>query len=357
MDRLSEPSLFARPCQDDDGGTMIPATLENAIYGLVSTPALYLADKHGIFRFLIDEGPADSATLADRLGVDRDTAQRLLLVLVAFGVLRIGTDGTYSVPPDVTPYLDRRDERYVGAFVEHLIAHTPTRLPRLDTFMTKGKAVAEASQPGPFETFYRDEQATRAFVEAMWNLSYASSHQLARLADLRDDELLVDVGGASGPVAIVALLHRPRLRAVVFDLPPVEPYLRQAGRTHGVADRLDFVPGDFFNDDLPEGDCVAFGYVLSDWTDATCVDLLRKAYRACRPGGRVLIMDRLFDDDRRGPLATAVMNLEMHVETQGRHRTGAEYGNLLAETGFEGATVRRSSQEKHLVIGHKPPMA
>ena len=56
---------------------MIPATLENAVYGLVSTPALYLADKHGIFRFLIDEGPADSATLADRLGVDRDTAQQL----------------------------------------------------------------------------------------------------------------------------------------------------------------------------------------------------------------------------------------------------------------------------------------
>jgi SAM-dependent methyltransferase len=353
MNRLSEPSLFARPYPDDDGGTMIPATLENAIYGLVSTPALYLADKHGIFRDLIDNGPTDSATLADRLGVDQDTAQRLLLVLVAFGVLRIGADGRFSVPTDVSPYLDRRDERYVGGFVEHLIVHTPTRLPRLDTFMTQGKAAADAARPGPFETFYRDEQATRAFVEAMWNLSYAASHELARLAYLRDEDLLVDVGGASGPFAIAALLHRPGLRAVVFDLPPVEPYLREAGRANGVADRLDFAPGDFFQDELPEGDCIAFGYVLSDWTDQTCLELLRKAYRACRPGGRVLIMERLFDDDRRGPLATAVMNLEMHVETQGRHRTGAEYTDLLAEAGFDTATVRRSSREKHLVIGHK----
>lgn len=336
---------------------MIPAVLENAIYGLVSTPALYLADKHGIFRHLIDNGPADSATVAGRLGVDLDTAQRLLLVLVAFGVLRIGRDGTFSVPADVGPYLDRRDERYVGGFVEHLTVHTRTRLPRLETFMTQGRAATDAARPGPFETFYRDEQTTRAFVEAMWNLSYAASHELARLADLRDDELLVDVGGASGPFAIAALLHRPGLRAVVFDLPPVEPYLREAGRAHGVADRLDFVPGDFFTDDLPEGDCIAFGYVLSDWTDEMCLGLLRKAYQACRPGGRVLIMERLFDDDRRGPLATAVMNLEMHVETQGRHRTAAEYTDLLADAGFGTAGVRRSSREKHLVTGHKgqPP--
>jgi SAM-dependent methyltransferase len=253
----------------------------------------------------------------------------------------------------VGTYLDRRDERYVGGFVEHLVANTPARLPRLEAFMTQGKAATDAAQPGPFETFYRDEQATRAFVEAMWNLSYAASHELARLADLRDGELLVDVGGASGPFAIAALLHRPRLRAVVFDLPPVEPYLREAGRAHGVADRLDFVPGDFFNDDLPEGDCIAFGYVLSDWTDQTCLGLLRKAYQACRPGGRVLIMERLFDDDRRGPLATAVMNLEMHVETKGRHRTAAEYTDLLAKAGFDTAAVQRSSREKHLVTGHK----
>jgi hypothetical protein len=332
---------------------MIPAALENAIYGLVSTPALHLADKHGIFGHLIDEGPADSATLADRLGIDEDTSQRLLLVLVALGVLSIGADGRFTVSAEVRPYLDRRDDRYVGDFVEHLVVNTPARLPRLEAFMAQGKAATDAAEPGPFETFYRDEQATRAFVEAMWNLSYAPSRELAELAGLRDGELLVDVGGASGSFAIAALLHRPGLRAMVFDLPPVEPYLQEAGRAHAVADRLAFLPGDFFTDDLPEGDCIAFGYILSDWTDETCLGLLRKAYAACRAGGRVLIMERLFDDDRRGPLATAVMNLEMHVETQGRHRTAAEYTDLLASAGFDNAEVLRSSREKHLVIGRK----
>ncbi|MFD8663547.1 methyltransferase [Streptomyces globisporus] len=117
--------------------------------------------------------------------------------------------------------------------------------------------------------------------------------------------------------------------------------------------RLDFVGGDFFADELPHGDCLAFGYILSDWDDDTCVTLLEKAYRACEAPGRVLIMDRLFDDDRSGPLATAAMNLVMHIEMAGRHRTAAEFVALLERAGFGGCEVRRGSGEKHLVIGHK----
>lgn len=329
---------------------MISNSLENAIYGLVSTPALHLADRHGLFRRLIEDGPATAAALAEEAGVDRDTTERLLLVLVAFGVVEI-EDGRYAIPAATMPYLDRRDARYVGGFVEHLISHTPTRLPKLEQFMARGKAAVDAELPAPFDTFYSDEAATAAFLDAMWNLSFDVSQELARLADFDERTVLVDVGGASGPFAIASLLHAPTLRATVFDLPDVEPYLRKNGEQHAVADRLDFVAGDFFRDELPEGDRVAFGYVLSDWTDEMCVTLLRKAHRACRPNGQVMIMERLFDDDRRGPLATAVMNLEMHVETQGRHRTAAEYVELLTTAGFTDCRVRRSSREKHLILG------
>jgi len=43
----------------------------------------------------------------------------------------------------------------------------------------------------------------------------------------------------------------------------------------------------------------------------------------------------------------------MHVETQGGHRTAAEYTDLLARAGFGTTQVRRSTREKHLVTGHK----
>ena len=333
---------------------MIPSNLENAIYGLVSTPALHLADRHGMFRQLRSGGPATARALAEGSGVDPDTTERLLLVLVAFGVLERDTGGRYTIPEPVAPYLDADDPRYVGGFVEHLISNSPTRLPRLEQYLARGKASVDAELPAPFETFYKDEAAVAAFMDAMWNLSFDVSRELAELAAYDPNAHLVDVGGASGPFAVASLLHVPTLRATVFDLPEVEPYLRKNGQRFGVADRLSFVAGDFFADELPEGDRISFGYVLSDWTDETCLSLLRKAHRACRPGGQVMVMERLFDDDRGGPLATAVMNLEMHVETQGRHRTAAEYVDLLTEAGFTDCRVARSRREKHLIAGRVP---
>lgn len=332
---------------------MIPHSLENAIYGLVSTPALHLADRHGMLRRLIEDGPATAATLAEGSSVDPDTTERLLLVLVAFRVLERDGGGRYTVPAAAAPYLDARDPRYIGGFVEHLIAHTPTRQPKLEQFLARGKAAVDAEAPAPFDTFYRDEAATAAFMDAMWNLSFDVSKELAELAAFEPGTMLVDVGGASGPFAVASLLHVPTLRATVFDLPEVKPYLRKNGERYGVTDRLDFVAGDFFADELPPGDRISFGYVLSDWTDETCLSLLRKAYRACRPGGQVMIMERLFDDDHHGPVATAVMNLEMHVETQGRHRTAGEFMTLLTDAGFTDCRVARSSREKHLIAGHR----
>jgi hypothetical protein len=89
---------------------------------------------------------------------------------------------------------------------------------------------------------------------------------------------------------------------------------------------------------------------MSNWLDGECLQLLRNVHRACSPGGRVLVMDCLFHDDRCGPLSVAVMNLEMQVETRGRHRTAAAYVEMLAASGVAKPEVRRSRQ----TAAHRP---
>ncbi|PZG52808.1 hydroxyneurosporene methyltransferase [Spongiactinospora gelatinilytica] len=334
---------------------MIPVHLENAVYGLLVTPAVHLADKYGVLAHMLGNGPMTAAGVAADSGLDADTVERMLLVLAASGILRRADDGRYAIPGEVRPYLDPDDPHYIGGFVGHMVGDAAGRIATLEAYLRYGKSAVDAGEPGPYERFYRDAESTREFMAAMWNLSYGISGDLASLAELAGNRCLVDVGGASGPFAVAALKHAPGLRAVVFDLPEAAPYAREAARAHGVADRLDFVAGDFFRDPLPQGDVIALGYVMSNWPDPECSELLGKAYRACEPGGRVLVMERLFDDDRTGPISTAVMNLEMHVETRGRHRTAAEYLDLLAAAGFADGSVRRSDGDKHLIIGHRSP--
>jgi hypothetical protein len=331
---------------------MSPDRIDAALYGMFTTHALHLADKHGVLAHLIVHGPSDAATVAAARRIDRETLERLLLVLTAAGLLLGDERGGYRVVDAAAPYLDGRDPRYLGAFLDHLVHNTAAKLDRLDAYLARGKAAVDAGLPSPFESIYRDEAATASFLTAMWQLSYEPSKELCALAELDDVADLVDVGGASGAFAVAALDRYPRLRVTVFDLPEVGPHLLETARERHLSDRLTFASGDFFDDELPPADCVAFGYILSDWEDEFCVGLLRKAYKACCGPGRVLLMERVFDEDG-GPLSTAAMNLSMHVETRGRHRTVAEYTALLTAAGFDDCTTHRSSWDKHLIVGRK----
>lgn len=331
---------------------MIPDHLERAVHGLYATHALHLADRHGVFRRLAEHGPAEPAELAAALDRDAETLTRLLTLLDALEI--VTKDGEkYAIPEAVKPYVDERDPRYRLGFVDHVVNGTAERMPLLSDYLRQGKETTDATRPAPFAEIYDNDESVGEFLAAMWSLSHDVSRELVPLADLGGVSTLLDVGGASGPFSVAALTEHPGLTATVFDLPQVEKHLDATRERFGLGARLRFVPGDFFRDELPPAECVAFGYILSDWTDETSLDLLRKAHKACAPGGRVMIMERLFDDDRRGPLSTAVMNLSMHLETQGRHRTPAEYIALLEGAGFTDCAVRRSTRDKHLVIGHR----
>ncbi|WP_026120884.1 methyltransferase [Nocardiopsis potens] len=332
---------------------MLPRPLTNALYGLYATHVLHMADRHGVFAHLA-AGPATAAETAAALGLDPDTLERLLLVLEAFELVERDDRDRYGLPVELAPYLDRGGDRHIGAMSAHMVNGAAAQLGRLDAYLTRGKAAVDADLPAPFDVIYATPESTREFLDAMWQIGFDVSAELVRLADLGGVRHLVDVGGASGAFCVSALRAHPGLAATVYDLPQVGPYLAERTEEYGLAGRLEFAPGDFFRAaELPEADCLAFGYILSDWTDDTCRELLAKAHRACADGGRVLVMERLFDEGRRGPLATSVMNLSMHVETEGRHRTAGEYADLLSEAGFGDCRVLRSSQDKHLVVGYK----
>jgi hypothetical protein len=331
---------------------MPPTALQNAVYGVYATTAVHLAYKHGVFTFLTEqEAPTDK--IAAGLGLDEDTLDRLLVLLDSLGIIERNEHGDYRIPADTVPFLDPASPRSVGGFVSHVMNSTVERLPHLDAYLTAGKTAVDAALPAPFDVMYGTPQLTDEFVTAMWQLTYDVSRELAPMAGLAGAGHLVDVGGASGPFCVAALESAPGLRATVFELPEVGPYVAATVERYRLQGRLGFVAGDFHRDEFPPADVVAFGYILSGWTDDLGLELLRKAYRACTDGGRVLVMDRLFDQDRRGPLPTAVMNLSMHVEAKGRHRTAAEYVALLESAGFTGCEVHRSTQDKHLIVGFK----
>src|SRR5204862_5064143 len=111
---------------------------------------------------------------------------------------------------------------------------------------------------GPiFSAFFRTEQATREFTLGMHGFGVMTSPAVVAAFDLSRFRRLVDLGGATGHLAIAACERYPALTAVVFDLPDAVPLAQSMVAASPVAARVSVQAGNFFTDPLPEADLYA----------------------------------------------------------------------------------------------------
>jgi acetylserotonin N-methyltransferase len=157
---------------------------------------------------------------------------------------------------------------------------------------------------------------------------------VASAFDLSRFRTLVDLGGATGHLAIAACQRYPDLRAIVFDLPDVLPLAREIVSASPVSNRISIVAGDFFNDPLPAADLFALGRILHDWTEEKILKLLARIHARLPQDGTVLIAEKLLAEDKSGPRWAQMQDLNMLTCTEGKERTLAEYEALLRRVGF-----------------------
>jgi SAM-dependent methyltransferase len=124
---------------------------------------------------------------------------------------------------------------------------------------------------------------------------------------------VADIGGGSGYVLMELCRRYPQLHGISIDLPVLEPvfkkYLERESsvreedkslreRVHFQA--LDFLKEDFtfkVDDKIVQADVIMFGNVIHNWEDENKLLLLKKAYAALKPGGRIIVYDAFIDDE------------------------------------------------------------
>lgn len=182
---------------------------------------------------------------------------------------------------------------------------------------------------GLFDHFFKTESAKRDFLTGMHGFGMLSSPKVVEAFDLSRFHKLVDLGGATGHLALAAKDRYPNLDVAVFDLAKVAGILREF-----CANRAEIIAGDFFTDPLPEADLYAVGRILHDWSEPKIRTLLSKVFNALPKGGALLIAEKLLNEDRSGPVAAHMQSLNMLVCTEGRERTLSEYRVLARDAGF-----------------------
>jgi DNA-binding Lrp family transcriptional regulator len=272
----------------------------------------------------LGDGPRAVREVAQEIGADPDTLQRLLRALASDGVFVEEAAGVFrnTAASDLLRGGGWSDFAHLfgGVWyrtVEHL------------------GAAAEPVFPGllntDFWSWLADHPADRAaFDRAM---EQSKERRIELLAELhwRGDETVVDVGGGNGSLLAGLLARQSDLRGIVFDLP--ETVRDEAA----LGERCIFVEGSFF-ERVPEGDVYVLSSILHDWDDEQATAILRTIRAAAPDDARLLVADNVIPAGNE-PSGAKWLDLLMLALLGGRERGEAQWRALLAAGGFEPVRV------------------
>lgn len=298
--------------------------------GAIRAQALAYALSIGFFDRL-DRAPMTRGEIEAEFGLASRVAPAFLAFLASNSLIALGPDGTFRNTEAASAFLVRSSPRYVGGrgllfqgFYD-AIAHLPETL-------ASGRAWTPAGQHDMFAGFTADQQ--RWFADGMFANAVHGGRSLAEVVDFTMFRRLLDVGGNAGGYAIGLARANPRLQATIFDLEPVRELAIERIAAAGLDERIEFVAGSFFEEELPRGhDALLLSSILHDWDDADCARILARCYRAIEPGGTIIVAEPMLSEDATGPDHPAASGLTMAL-LGGENRTRSRIAQMLAEAGF-----------------------
>ncbi len=264
--------------------------LFGSLLGTVDLLSVFLGDRLGWYRSLVDDGPATAPELAGRTNTNARYAREWLEQQAVTGFLTLDRDGgpdarVFSIPPATAEVMtDTASLNHLAPFARMFAATGPTLPLLLEAYRTGGGVSWEQLGPDARESqadgnrpWYDTQLATA--LAGVPDLHEALARPGARILD-------VGAGGAWSTIALAQAYPEADITALDIDLPSVE-MARANAAAAGVA--LEVHHGD--GADLHEASYdIAFAFeCIHDM--AQPVEVLASVRRVLAPGGCLVVMD------------------------------------------------------------------
>ncbi len=321
--------------------------------GLWSGQVVYAGVKLGLFEFVDDE-PTAASTAAEQLDLDPEYTYRLLRALAQYGAMDAHGDGRFSLTEAGAFF---REDHPESAYNQILSARSPEVL----SAMTHLPDVVRDGGPsgfvrehgcGTFEYAEQNPEFGTVFHSAMTEGTKELTPVVMDALEGHDFEQfshVCDVGGGHGHTLCHLLEAHPHLEGTVLELPGVvDAEVDHWAPELGVEGRCEYVAGDMF-ESVPRADAYFLKFVLHDWTDGDCIEILSTIREAAPPDGRVFVVEWLMPDPAGGDPEVGA-DVSMMVMEGGRERTEAEYRSLLERAGWEFVRTWTADDEERVSV-------
>ena len=328
-----------------------PDPFVDGFVGLVAARGLIAATDLGVFDAL-DDGPAQPAELASRLGLDPLGTETLLSALAALGYVERAGGGRVRNAEVASRLLTAGSAESIATFVGAQGQLHWEVLSGLPAALREGEAYAM------HERRQDDPERWRAYIRGLWEVSRAEHDANAALVPVEGPRRLVDVAGGHGGFSMAMCRRHPGLRAEVVDLAPSAAVGREIVAEEGFTDRVSFREGDVFDVGLGEAlDVVSAFNLVHHLPEERDRELCRMARAALRSGGALVIGDTERPDPE-DPVSQhgALSSLLFYAWSHGRNFSRSEIAGWLEEAGFVEVEVHRNERSpwRIVVIGRAP---
>ncbi|MEN9834638.1 MAG: hypothetical protein RL011_831 [Pseudomonadota bacterium] len=318
---------------------LLPDRILSLGFGFFSSQTVLTATQLGVFTELGKE-PATGPDLGARLRLHSRGLFDFLDALVALQLLEkagVGPTAVYSNSEESARFLDEASPAYVGG----IFTMSGGRLYRfwgdLAEALRTGEPQSEVKHMGKplFDEIFADEAKLRQFAAAMSGLSRHNFDVFTDKFPFANFKHHLDLGASTGILSKLAVTKHSHLRSTAFDLPAVATVTREHVAAWGLEDRISVVGGSFLTDPLPRADLITLGLILHDWNLEKKLQILRAAYEALEPGGALVVIENLIDDERRENAFGLLMSLNMLIEFgDAFDYSFADYVGWCKEIGF-----------------------
>jgi cyclopropane fatty-acyl-phospholipid synthase-like methyltransferase len=311
---------------------LAPVVAAEAWGGMALSGVLVAAVRLGITDHLAG-GPSTAAAVAAALHLDPPACRMILDCLHGTGHVHCRR-GRYR--------LSRRSRRWLAPDSPFSVARF---VAATDDYWPWWAGLAEVARTG--QSFDHHGQAPdapywRRYLTGLSELArLAAPEVIARLRLPAGARTVLDIGGGHGWFAVQLCRRHAELAATVLDLPGAALVGRDLVAATGLADRVGYLAGDARVADLggPYDQVLCFNLVHHLGADQVPA-LMRRAYEALAPGGRIAVLDAFTTGDprtggTRRPGAEAFLGLFVYLSSGATTHSVAQLHGWLREAGFD----------------------
>ncbi|KAN0031206.1 hypothetical protein ACTA71_010289 [Dictyostelium dimigraforme] len=198
-----------------------------------------------------------------------------------------------------------------------------------------------------WDIFKTNDQFKLIFTEGMKEYSNLSIPTIINNTDFSSFNTVIDIGGSHGWFVGKLVEKYENLSGIIFDLDVVINSSMDKIRHP----RIEYVSGNFF-ESVPRADCFVLKYILHDWDDEKCLEILKIISKSMENNGKIFIFDAIIDPlDYKKELL--FFDISVFQFFNAKERTLNDWKEIYDKAGFKIDSINNNTRPQLTILSKK----